>query len=84
VLEAAAAGVPAVGTLAGYVADWSPAKAMGISGATPESLAEGILTMYQNADRRRSIAALARTLSLHHDASWSAEQVDKLYKSLRP
>jgi glycosyltransferase involved in cell wall biosynthesis len=83
VLEAAAAGVPALGTLAGYVADWSPTKAMGISDATPESLATGILALHENADRRRAIAELARTFSLAHDASWSVEQFDRLYRTLR-
>jgi len=83
VLEAAAAGVPTVGTLAGYVADWSPTKAMGISNATPGSLAEGILMMYDNADRRRSMAALARTFSITHDTSWSAAEFDQLYRRLR-
>ena len=83
VLEAAAAGVPAVGTLAGYVADWSPTKAMGINDATPESLAEGILTLYVNAEHRQSIAAMARAFSMAHDARWSAAQFDKLYASLR-
>ena len=83
VLEAAAAGVPAVGTLAGYVADWSPTKAMGINDATPESLAEGILTLYANAERRQSMAAMARTFSMAHDARSSAAQFDKLYATLR-
>ena len=83
VLEAAAAGVPAIGTLAGYVADWSPTKALGISDATPESLASGVLALHGNADRRRSIAALARALSLAHDVSWSAGQFDRLYRTLR-
>jgi glycosyltransferase involved in cell wall biosynthesis len=38
VLEAAAAGVPTVGTLAGLVADWSPSKAVGVGAATAASL----------------------------------------------
>lgn len=83
VLEAAAAGVPAIGTLAGYVADWSPTKALAISDVTPESLATGILALHENAGRRRSIAELARTFSLAHDASWSAGQFDRLYRTLR-
>jgi glycosyltransferase involved in cell wall biosynthesis len=41
VLEAAASGVPVLGTLAGYVADWSPVKATGLRDAVPESLAGG-------------------------------------------
>lgn len=83
VLEAAACGVPAVGTLAGYIADWSPSKALAVGDAIPESLADTIVTMHADADRRRSIAALARTFSIAHDAAWSAAQFDKLYRDLR-
>jgi glycosyltransferase involved in cell wall biosynthesis len=83
VLEAAAAGVPTVGTLAGYVADWSPSKAMALGDAIPESLADAILAMYADPDRRRSMAALARTVSIAHDAAWSAAQFDRLYRSLK-
>jgi glycosyltransferase involved in cell wall biosynthesis len=83
VLEAAASGVPAVGTLAGYIADWSPSKAIAVGDAIPESLADAILTMQADGDRRRSIAALARTFAIAHDASWAAAQFDKLYRNLR-
>jgi len=82
VLEAAASGVPVVGTLAGYVADWSPMKAMALGDAIPESLADAIVTLHADPDRRRSMAALARTFSIAHDATWSAAQFDKLYRSL--
>jgi glycosyltransferase involved in cell wall biosynthesis len=82
VLEAAAAGVPTVGTLAGYVADWSPTKAMALGDAIPESLADAIVTLHADADRRRSMAALAHTVAIAQDATWSAAQFDKLYRSL--
>ena len=83
VLEAAAAGVPVLGTLAGHVADWSPTKAMAFGDATPRSLADAIMTLHADADRRRSIAALARTFVIAHDATWSAAEFDRLYRSLR-
>jgi glycosyltransferase involved in cell wall biosynthesis len=83
VLEAAAAGVPIVGTLAGYVADWAPLKAMSLGDAIPESLADAILTLHADADRRRSMAAAARTFAIAHDATWSAAQFDELYRSLK-
>jgi len=83
VLEAAAVGVPTVGTAAGHVADWSPTKAMGISDVTPGSLAESILELHENVDRRLSVAAAARTFSLAHDASWSAAEFDRVYRTLR-
>ena len=83
VLEAAAAGVPAAGTPAGYVADWSPAGAMAIGNATPKSLADSILALHADPGRRRSMAALARAFSIAHDASWSAAEFDQLYRQLR-
>jgi glycosyltransferase involved in cell wall biosynthesis len=82
VLEAAASGVPAVGTHCGYIADWSPSKALAVGDAIPESLADAVLAMHGDGDRRRSIAALARTFSIAHDAAWSAAQFDQLYRSL--
>lgn len=82
VLEAAAHGVPAVGTLTGYVADWSPTKAVAVGDAIPESLADAIAGLCADADRRRSLASLARTFSIAHDAAWAASQFDRLYRSL--
>ncbi len=82
VLEAAAAGVPAIGTAAGYVADWSSAGAAAIVDATPQSLAEGIMKLHADPERRRSIAAQARAFSLAHDAAAAAAAFDRLYRSL--
>ena len=82
VLEAAAAGVPAAGTHAGYVADWSPTKAMALGDAIPESLADAILTLHADPDRRRSMAALARTVAIARDATWTAAQFEELYRSV--
>ncbi len=82
VLEAAAAGVPVLGTLSGYVADWAPTKAMALGDAIPESLADAIVTLHADPHRRRLMAALARMFALAQDATWSAAQFDKLYRSL--
>lgn len=82
VLEAAAAGVPTVGTLAGYVADWSPMKALAVDNANPQSLADVILALHADRDRRQSIAALARTYAIAHDATWCAVKFDELYRSV--
>jgi glycosyltransferase involved in cell wall biosynthesis len=83
VLEAAAAGVPIVGTAVGYLPDWTPLKAMAVGDAIPESLADAILTLHADGDRRRSMAAAARTFAIAHDATWSAAQFDELYRSLK-
>ncbi|HYB93444.1 MAG TPA: glycosyltransferase family 4 protein [Vicinamibacterales bacterium] len=82
VLEAAAHGVPAVGTMAGYVADWAPVQALAIRDATPGSLAAAIVLLCVDTGRRQSIAGLARSFSLAHDVEWSAAQFDRLYRSL--
>lgn len=84
VLEAAAAGVPTVGTLAGYVADWARTKAVAVGDAIPESLADAILTLHADPDRRRSIAAAARTFAIAHDATFAAAKFDALYRKLKP
>lgn len=82
-LEAAASGVPTVGPLAGYVADWARTKAVAIGGAIPESLADTILMLHADPDRRRSIAAAAaRTFAIAHDATFAATRFDQLYQSL--
>lgn len=82
VLEAAASGVATVGTLAGYVADWGRTKAVAVGDAIPESLADAILTLHADPDRRRSIAAAARTFAIAHDASFAASRFDQMYRSL--
>jgi len=83
VLEAAASGVATVGTLAGYVADWARTKAVAVGDAIPESLADAILTLHGDPDRRRSIAAAARTFAIAHDATFAATRFDRLYRSLK-
>ena len=82
VLEAAASGLATVGTLAGYVADWARTKAVAVGDAIPESLADAILTLHADPDRRRSIAAAARTFAIAHDATFAASGFDRLYRSL--
>ena len=82
VVEAAACGVSTVGTNAGYVADWSPLKATALDDINPQSLADAIVSLHADHDRRRSIAAAARTVALAHDATFVATRFDQLYRSL--
>ena len=51
--------------------------------ATPESLAEGILAMHADPNRRRAIAAEARTFSVDHDAAWVSGQFEQLWRALK-
>lgn len=83
VLEAAAHGVAAVGTAVGYVADWSHDAAVAVKPATPESLAEGILGLARDRDRRDAIASQAQAFSLAHDVPSATAAFEKLYAGLR-
>lgn len=76
VLEAAAAGVPIVGTRAGHAADWAPERAIAIDRTTPESLAAAIL----DASAHSPTAALdGQDWSRAHDAAWAATQFEAVY-----
>lgn len=76
VLEAAAAGLPVVGTRAGYIADWAPQRAIAIDRTTPESLATAILDTAASAGQ---VALGGQTWSHQHHAAWAARQFEALY-----
>ena len=80
VLEASAAGVPVIGTRAGYVADWAPHRAMAIDTATPDEMTGAIMTLHRDPARAAGLAAAARTWALEHDAAWTAVQFETLYR----
>lgn len=60
VLEAAASGVPTVGTPVGWVADWAPKAAVAVPEGNPVALAEAIRSLLLDPDRRAAIAREAR------------------------
>jgi glycosyltransferase involved in cell wall biosynthesis len=81
VLEAAAAGVPTVGTAVGYVADWSHAqRAVAVPIGNHEALSAAIVDLLNAPDRARDIAAAARAWAIEHDADYTAAQFDRLYQ----
>jgi glycosyltransferase involved in cell wall biosynthesis len=82
VLEAAAAGVPIVGTRVGYVSDWADDKALALSAATPQALARAIRGLHADPNRAAQMASAAQTWSREHDADWTATQFDQLYQEL--
>ena len=79
VLEAAAAGVPTAGTKVGYVADWSPERAVAVPVGDAAALASAAIALLEDAPRRERIAAAARAWALTHDADWTAEQFERIY-----
>jgi glycosyltransferase involved in cell wall biosynthesis len=83
VLEAAAAGLPIVGTRVGYVSDWSPQAAVGVSPADPEALATALVATLRNRAEREHLAAAARARAMAHDVDWTAQALSDLYASIR-
>lgn len=80
VLEAAASGLPIVGTRVGYVADWSPDGATAVEVANPSMLADAIVTLLRDPHRRRQQAHVAQQFALEHDVDWSVEALEGLYQ----
>jgi glycosyltransferase involved in cell wall biosynthesis len=83
VLEAAAAGVPVVGTRVGFVADWDGAAALAVPAGEPAQLAGAIVQLLENPQRRYAIAHVAREWAERHDADYTAREMADLYSSLR-
>jgi glycosyltransferase involved in cell wall biosynthesis len=81
-LEAAACRVATVGSAVGYVADWSPDRALGVPPANAEALADGIAALLWDRVRRDRIADAARTWAVAHDADWTANYFERLYREM--
>jgi glycosyltransferase involved in cell wall biosynthesis len=79
VLEAACTGIPTVGTLTGYVADWHPHRAIGVPVANADALATAVIDLLHDAPRRLRLAEAARDWALAHDTAWTALELEKLY-----
>jgi len=84
VLEAACCGVPTVGTNVGYVADFQPDRAAAVPIGNPQALADAMLALIRDRERRQQLAAAAQEWALHHDADWSADAFDRLYHEVTP
>ncbi|MFN2445450.1 MAG: glycosyltransferase family 4 protein [Vicinamibacterales bacterium] len=83
VLEAAASGLPIVGTRVGYVADWSPSAATAVEPGDAPGLAAAIVALLRDPARRRTQAVAAQRFALAHDVDWSVTRLEELYGSVR-
>jgi glycosyltransferase involved in cell wall biosynthesis len=83
VLEAACTGVPTVGTAVGYIADLHPDAAIAVPVRSPLALADAIVSLLRDPERRRRIGLHAREWALTHDADWTADTFDALYQRVR-
>jgi glycosyltransferase involved in cell wall biosynthesis len=82
VLEAAACGVPVVGTAVGYIADWAPVRASAVPTRNPTALAAAMHDLLLNPDERERLAAAAREWTTAHDADWTSREIERLYATL--
>lgn len=80
VLEAAAAGLPVVGTRVGYLADWADDRAFAVDNPDPRTLAAAIAAVHHESGEAATRAARARAWVLRHDARAAAQQLEDLYR----
>ena len=77
------AGAPTVGTAVGYVADWNPDRAVARAGRRRRARSPPRSSIcLQDPARRERIAAAARAWTLAHDADWTAEQFEQIYREV--
>jgi glycosyltransferase involved in cell wall biosynthesis len=85
VLEAAACGVPTVGTAVGHVADLAaadPPGAVAVPIRHADELAAAILAVLDDEPRRRALAAAARAFALANDRRATVARFDAAYRQL--
>jgi glycosyltransferase involved in cell wall biosynthesis len=82
VCEAAAAGVPVVGTAVGLVPELAPEAALAVPPGDAGALAGGIVALLRDPARREAMGRAARAWSHAHDAGWTAAQFESLYAGL--
>jgi len=85
VLEAAACGVPTVGTAVGHVADLAaadPPGAVAVPIRHADELAVAILAVLDDEPRRVALAAAARAFALAHDRRATVARFDAAYRQL--
>ena len=81
-LEAAAVGVPTVGTRVGHVHDWAPDAAVAVPIGDAVSLALALEGLLNDDARRLSIAQRAQELALREDADWTCARFEQLYAEM--
>ena len=81
-LEAAAAGLPTVGTDVGQIADWAPERAVAVPVGDDASLADAVLALLRDPARRLDIGEIARSWAREHDADETARRFEEIYSEL--
>lgn len=82
VLEAAAVGVPTVGTAVGHLAEWSPRAALAVPCGDAAALAAAVGALIDDDDLRMRLATAARRRAELEDAEHTARSFDALYRQV--
>jgi glycosyltransferase involved in cell wall biosynthesis len=77
--EAAAAGVPTIGTAVGLVAELAPERAWATPVGDDAALARGILALLGDPARRERMGHAARDWARRYDADWTAVEFERIY-----
>lgn len=81
-LEAAAVGVPTVGTAVGHVRDFAPDAAVAVPIGDPVALAREVGRLLDDEPRRLALAAQAQHRALSEDADWTCARFEELYRDV--
>jgi glycosyltransferase involved in cell wall biosynthesis len=84
VLEAAAVGVPTVGTAVGHVVEWAPGAAVAVPVGDAQSLAAALRQVLADEAFRLRLARAAWTRAVWEDADYTARCFEALYEELTP
>jgi glycosyltransferase involved in cell wall biosynthesis len=79
VLEAAAAGLPVIGTRAGYVADWASRRAIAVA-ANARELADALIALQADPATAAAMAARAQKWSTANNVASMTAKFDALYR----
>ncbi|HZD04228.1 MAG TPA: glycosyltransferase, partial [Longimicrobiales bacterium] len=78
-LEAAAVGVPTVGTPVGHLRDWAPEGAVTVPPGDAEALAGAVSGLLDDDAWRLAVARWAQRAALREDADWTWARFEELY-----
>lgn len=81
-LEAAACGLPVAGSAVGYLADWTPDGATAVRPGDAAALARAIEQLAVDPAHRRDTAATSLAWAQAHDATWTAQRFEQLYREV--
>jgi glycosyltransferase involved in cell wall biosynthesis len=82
VCEAAAAGIPTVGTAVGLVAELAPTAAVAVPPGDAQAVGAAISRLLVDDTRRERLGMAAQEWARAHDADWTAQRFEALYRAI--